>query len=402
MTLQDEVHEFVDTAWRGADDPAYRRRVFAAGWAAPGWPRDAYGRGLPAAEARRVPALFAAAGAPDPVRSTRGYGALMGTPVLREGSPELREAVLPKLLTGEWHTGCLLYSEPGNGSDLAGVQTRAVRDGDDFVVTGHKIWTTEAHLAQAALLLARTNPDVPKHAGLTLFVLDMATPGIEVCPIRQITGEQDFNEVFLTEVRVPARNAIGPVDDGWRVLQIALAEERRLMGLALGVRPKRPGERPRIFTASDDLVAAARAAGRLDDEAVRQQLMRIHSWRMVNRWTGQRALAELRRSGSSSLASIGKLEKSRILHEGWGLRFRLQGAQSLRYDYDDPAASEVGHQLMWSFINSIGGGSDQIQRNIIAERILGLPKGHEPDRDVPFRDIVKGGMLHPRAEEDRA
>ncbi len=391
MSLEEDVRDWVADNWHGSDDLEYRDRVVAAGWAAPDWPTDAYGRGLSKADARRIPALFRAAGAPNPVRNDIGFGGLMGNPVVEEGSEALKHKVLPKLLNGEWATGCLLYSEPGNGSDLAGLQTKAERDGDDFVVNGQKIWTTGGHLAQVALLLARTNWDVPKHQGITFFVLDMRSPGIEVRPIKQMTGDQDFNEVFLTDVRVPAKNVIGEVDDGWRVLQIALKEERRLMGIELGAQAPKPGDRPLILTASDDLIGAAREAGRLHDEEIRQEIMRNHSWRMVNTWNGVRAMGELQASGGSSLASLGKLAKSRILHAGWSLRFRLNGTRGLLYDPADAASFEVDNQLMWAFINSIGGGSDQIQRNIISERILGLPKGYEADKGIPFRDIRKGG-----------
>jgi len=393
MSLEDDARDWIAANWKGVDDLDYRNKVVEAGWAAPDWPVDAYGKGLSAAEARLVSKLFTAAGAPDPVRNKANFGALMGNPIVEKGSDALKRKVLPKLLNGEWERGCLLYSEPGNGSDLAGLQTKAERDGDEYVVNGQKIWTTGGHLAQMALLLARTNWDVPKHEGISLFVLDMKTPGIEVRPIKQMTGEQDFNEVFLTDVRVPAENIIGAENEGWKVLQIALKEERRMMGIELGRRDAQPGERPAIFSMSDDLIEAARSAGRLDDEAIRQEIMKNHSWRMVNQWNGTRAMRELQSSGGSSLASLGKLAKSRILHQGWALRFKLIGAKGLLYDPADKANYEVDNQLMWAFINSIGGGSDQIQRNIISERILGLPKGHEADRGIPFRDVRKGGTF---------
>jgi alkylation response protein AidB-like acyl-CoA dehydrogenase len=303
--------------------------------------------------------------------------------------------VLPKLLSGEWTRGCLLYSEPGNGSDLAGLQTRAERDGDVFVVNGQKIWTTGGHEAQCALLLARTNWDVPKHAGISFFIIPMDLPGIEVRPIKQMTGESDFNEVFLTDVPVPAGALIGELNDGWRVLQTALKEERRMMGFELGAARRKDGDRAPIFSESDDLIEAARAAGKLGDEAVRQEIMRIHSWRLVNDWTAVRARQQIQAGGGSSLASLGKLAKSRILHSSWALRYRLLGPRGMLYDPADAAAYQVDHELMWSFINSVGGGTDQIQRNIIGERILGLPKGYEPDRGVPFRDVRKGGSAGP-------
>lgn len=393
--LATEVRSWLADNWHGVDDAAWRQRVVDAGWAAPTWPPDAFGRGLSRAEARAVADEFRAVGARGAAVESRGYAALAGNTVVEFGSAELKAEVLPKLLSGEWTRGCLLYSEPGNGSDLAGLQTRAERDGDVFVVNGQKIWTTGGHEARCALLLARTDWDGPKHAGISFFIISMDLPGIEVRPIKQMTGESDFNEVFLTDVRVPASALIGELNDGWRVLQTALKEERRTMGFELGAKKRKEGDRAPIFAGSDDLVEAARAAGKLEDEAVRQEIMRIHSWRLVNDWNAVRARKQIEAGGGSSLASLGKLAKSRILHSSWALRFRLLGPRGLLYDQADKQAYDVDHEMMWSFINSIGGGTDQIQRNIIAERILGLPKGYEPDRGVPFRDVRKGGTARP-------
>lgn len=389
--LARNVRSWLAANWHGTDDAAWRARVVEAGWAAPTWPADSFGRGLSRADAMTVAREFRAAGAPGAAVESRGYAALAGNTVVEYGSAELKRAVLPRLLSGEWTRGCLLYSEPGNGSDLAGLQTRAERRGDTFVVNGQKIWTTGGHEAQCALLLARTDWDAPKHAGISFFIIPMDLPGIEVRPIRQMTGESDFNEVFLTDVPVPAGALIGEINDGWRVLQTALKEERRTMGFELGATRRKDGDRAPIFTESSDLIEAARAAGQLGDAAVRQEIMRIHSWRLVNDWNAVRARQQIQAGGGSSLASLGKLAKSRILHSSWALRYRLLGARGMLYDPADTAAYKVDHELMWSFINSIGGGTDQIQRNIISERILGLPKGHEPDRGVPFRDVRKGG-----------
>ena len=393
--LSGQVRSWLAANWHGTDDAAWRARVVQAGWAAPTWPADSFGRGLSRAEATTVAREFQAAGAPGAAVERQGYAALAGNAVVEFGSPELKRDVLPKLLSGEWTRGCLLYSEPGNGSDLAGLQTRAERDGDVFIVNGQKIWTTGGHEAQCGLLIARTNWDVPKHAGISFFIIPMDLPGIEVRPIKQMTGESDFNEIFLTDVPVPAGALVGELDDGWRVLQTALKEERRMMGAELGAPRRKHGDRAPIFTGADDLIEAARAAGKLDDEAVRQEIMRIHSWRLVNEWNAVRARQQIQATGGSSLASLGKLANSRILHRGWALRYRLLGARGMLYDPADTAAYEVDHELMWSFINSVGGGTDQIQRNIIGERILGLPKGYEPDRGVPFRDVRKGGSARP-------
>lgn len=233
-SLADDVRSWLAANWQGTDDAVWRARVVQAGWAAPTWPSDCFGRGLSRDDANTVALEFRTAGAPGAGVETQGYTALAGNTIIEFGSDELKRTVLPRFLSGEWRRGCLLYSEPGNGSDLAGLQTRAERDGDVFVVNGQKIWTTGGHEAQCALLLARTDWDVPKHAGISFFIIPMDLPGIEVRPIRQMTGESDFNEVFLTDVRVPVSALIGRLNDGWRVLQTALKEERRTMGFELG------------------------------------------------------------------------------------------------------------------------------------------------------------------------
>ncbi|ALJ21726.1 acyl-CoA dehydrogenase family protein [Microbacterium sp. No. 7] len=389
-----EAQDWLAQNWHGVDDPAWNRRVAEAGYAAPTWPAEDSGRGYSRAQARAVAAVFDAAGAPGAARELRGFHEypwleLMGGPIRAYGTPEQKRELLPRLLAGEFGVGCLLYSEPGAGSDLAGLQTRAECDGDEYVVNGQKVWTTGGHLADTALLMARTDWDVPKHAGLSFFIFPMRQPGVEVRPIRQMTGDAEFNEVFLTDARVPAANLIGGPGNGWKVLQIALGAERRGMGeMAMGT--AKTSTRPSLYALSDDLVEAARAAGRSDDPVVRQEIMRIHAWRLTNEWNNARALEEFRTNGASSLASLGKLANSRILHGAAALRYRLLGNRALQYDEAaDDEAYRIDYDLMFAFINSIGGGSDQIQRNIISERVLGLPKGFEPDKGVPFRDVLK-------------
>ncbi|MEU6654300.1 acyl-CoA dehydrogenase family protein [Streptomyces sp. NPDC046900] len=390
---REAARSWLSDHWHGTDDDAWRDAVVSAGWAAPTWPADNYGRGLDRKAARAAAEEFRAAGAPGGCQDMTPFHDnpwlyLLGNPLLAYGGKEAKEHFIPLLLKGDVGQGCLLYSEPGAGSDLAGLQTRAELDGDEYVVTGQKIWTTNGQVAKYGLLLARTDWDVPKHAGLSFFVIDMKQPGIEVRPIRQITGDAEFNEVFLTEARVPAAWMIGAPGEGWRALQIALAAERSGMG-SMSSSMSGTAIKTGLREAADDLVEAARRAGRLDDAQVRQDIVRIMSWRLTNIWTGRRAAAEIKR-GPSSLASLGKLAMSRILHAGADFTYRMQGEESLVYDYDNPLSCPVDRDLMFAFINSIGGGSDQIQRNIISERVLGLPKGHEPDKGVPFRDVRKG------------
>ena len=301
---------------------------------------------------------------------------ILARTVRAHASAEMQCTLVPALLRGELGPGCLLYSEPGAGSDLAGLQTRADRDGELYVVNGQKVWSSSAATASWGILAARTNWDVPKHRGLSVLVLPMADggvrrPGIEVRPIRQITGEAHFNEVFLSDVTVPVANRVGDENDGWRVLQTALIHERAVMG---GLYAPSGG-------ASADLVEAARRAGRAGDPVVRQRIAQLHTWRQVQEWNRQRA---------PELASLGKLANSRILHAVGALLQELDGAHSLLYDYAHIDATSPAFRGMKAFVASIGGGSDQIQRNIIGERLLGLPREPEPDRDRPFRDVPKG------------
>jgi alkylation response protein AidB-like acyl-CoA dehydrogenase len=393
--VQTEVRAWLAENWRGTDDPEYRRRVVASGYAAPTWPAEDLGLGLSRALGKAVAEEFVAAGAPGAARELEPFHAspwlqLAGGPIRTFGTDEQKRRLLAQLLSGELNIGCLLYSEPGAGSDLAGLQTRAELDGDDYIVNGQKVWTTNGREAVFGLLMARTDWDVPKHAGLSFFLFPMRQPGVEVRPIKQMTGDAEFNEVFLTDARVPAANLVGGAGNGWKVLQVALGAERRGMGELMMAGSATSGDKTPLFGMSDDLILAAREAGRADDPVVRQEMMRIHTWRLVNEWNNARALAELLANGSSSLASLGKLANSRILHGTAALKFRLLGVRALQYDQAaDAEAYRTDFDLMMSFINSIGGGSDQIQRNIISERVLGLPKGFEPDRGVPFRDVLK-------------
>jgi alkylation response protein AidB-like acyl-CoA dehydrogenase len=290
---------------------------------------------------------------------------------------------------------CLLYSEPGAGSDLAAIRTTAVPDGDEWVVNGQKVWTSGARDADYGMLIARTDWDVPKHRGITFFWLPMRQPGVEVRPLRQMTGDARFNEVFLTGARVPDDHRLGDVGAGWRVLQTALAYERVALGGGSGRRrgsAKEPvgatarahGEIPEPDTSLVDL---ARSRGRHTDPRVRQQLVRLHIARTLNEWNGQRARAELRRDGASPAASIGKLATSQLLHLAGRIQGHLLGMEATLDGDAHPEARRHNYSQQNAYYYSIGGGTDQIQRNIIGERILGLPREPEVDRDVPFREV---------------
>ncbi|WP_374386045.1 acyl-CoA dehydrogenase family protein [Sandaracinobacter sp.] len=364
----------------------FLEQVLAAGYAVPTWPKERWGLGLKPAQARIIEQEFAAVGAPGAAQDKHN---LWANTALAHATPEFRDEIVPKLLTGAVGM-CLLYSEPGAGSDLAAVRTRADReqgpDGDRFRVNGQKVWTSGAAVADYGMLIARTDWDAPKHKGISFFFLPMKQPGVEVRPLRQITDEAHFNEVFITDAFVPAANLLGPLNGGWGVLQTALAYERSVMGdAARGPRSGKAGPK-----GDGALVELAREAGVLDDPLMRQDIAQVTAWKILNRLNNARAKADLKRGTSSPIMSLGKLAMSRILHQEARLRTQMLGAESLLEGPDHPRAEDANFLSLNAYFTSIGGGTDQIQRNIIGERVLGLPKEPEIDREMPFREVKSG------------
>jgi len=382
----------------------WRKRLAAAGWAAPTWPTRLGGRDLPASAASLITATLAEFGAAGP---PEGAGMSLAAPTLLEhGSGELQTRFLPPTVTGEI-TWCQLFSEPGAGSDLASLQTRAEPDGDEYLVSGQKVWTTSAHHADYGLLVARTNWDAPKHHGLTCFVLPMKQPGVEVRPLRQANGHASFNEVFLDGARIPASFVIGDVDGGWRVALTTLAHERRAAipsppavhregrvwreaaQEALHIRapyrwyPQRAGR-------VDLLVPRALVTGRAADPYVRQELARAITLAWTTRWTAQRAAAA-RKLGKppGPEGSLGKLASSNVARAARAAHLAIAGPAAMLTGPDSPAGGVIAEIILSVPAVSIAGGTDEIQRNIIAERVLGLPKDPTLDAPVPFRDVPK-------------
>jgi alkylation response protein AidB-like acyl-CoA dehydrogenase len=378
--LREEVRNWLSANWNpDIDRASWAHIVVDAGWAVPSWEPECYGRGVPDAQSRLVAAEFAAVGAP-------GYGHdrgnLFACTLHDVGTAEQKQRLIPPSIRGEskW---CLLYSEPGAGSDLAGLRTRAERDGDEWVINGQKVWTSFAKTADDGMLVARTDWDVPKHQGISFFMLPMDQPGVEVRPIHQITGESEFNEVFIEDARLPAENLVGELNGGWSVLQTALGYERRFM--ADIARTAKDDKRPRAEKAHL-LVELAREAGRLDDPYIRQQIARVDALATVNRWNTQRSKAA-DRIEAATLMALGKIAMSRILHETARVETEIVGAEAMLAGPDNPVGDEVTFRTLNAYFTSIGGGTDQIQRNIVGERVLGLPKEPEPYRNTPFRDL---------------
>jgi alkylation response protein AidB-like acyl-CoA dehydrogenase len=290
---------------------------------------------------------------------------MVGPTLIQHGTEAQQHQHLDDLRRGK-QVWCQLFSEPGAGSDLAGLQTRADRDGDEFIVNGQKVWTSGAHSSDWGILLARTNRDAAKHAGISYFLVDMHTPGIEVRPLRQIDGAIHFNEVFFTDVRVPAANLVGEIDGGWRVAMTTLTNERSAIAGGGMVQFR-------------EIMLLAREMGVTDDAVMRQALARIATLFEITRFLGYRvqtALSHGEQPGPES--SVMKLHISRQYEEGSDLMMTLLGANGMLWHDDAPFAGWFQDLFLSQWAPRIGGGTDQVQRNIVGERVLGLPKEPKP------------------------
>ncbi|MFB7286140.1 acyl-CoA dehydrogenase family protein [Actinacidiphila glaucinigra] len=389
----EELRERV-RALLASHDPAatdrldFLRARFDAGLAWVHYPQGLGGLGAPRALQGVVDAELAAVAAPDNEPRRIGIGLGMAAPtVLRYGTEEQKARFLRPLWTGE-EVWCQLFSEPGAGSDLAGLRTRAVRDGDDWIVTGQKVWTSNAHNARWAILIARTDPHVPKHQGITYFVCDMTAPGVEVRPLRQITGEAEFNEVFLTDVRIPDAHRLGEVGDGWRVAQTTLMNERvAIGGTAL------PREGGMIGT----VAATWRERPELRTPDLHDRLLRLWVEAEVTRLTGERLRQQLALGAPGPEGSGMKLAFASLNQRISGLEVELLGEDGLRYgdwtmtrpEIVDFYGRDAGYRYLRAKGNSIEGGTSEILRNIISERVLGLPSEPRTDKDVPWKDLPR-------------
>jgi alkylation response protein AidB-like acyl-CoA dehydrogenase len=363
---------------------------FDAGLAAVHYPAGHGGLGLPRGLQSAADAEFARAGAPEPDPRRNPIGLGMAAPtIIAFGAAEQIDRWLKPLWLAE-EIWCQLFSEPGAGSDLAGVATRAVRDGDDWIVNGQKVWTSLAHEARWGLLLARTDPDVPKHAGLSYFVLDLHAPGVEVRPLRQLTGEAEFNEVFLTDARVPDANRLGDVGAGWRVANATLMNERVSIGSARST--------PREESAIGYAAHTWRNHPELRTHDLHQRLLRLWADAEVARLAGERFRQQLAAGTPGPEGSAAKLTYARLNQEISGFEIELAGADGLTYDDwtmrrpqegGGDFSRGPGFRYLRSKGNSIEGGTSEILRNIIAERVLRLPPEPRTDTGVPWKDLPR-------------
>jgi alkylation response protein AidB-like acyl-CoA dehydrogenase len=382
-----ELKTGTDADWsRGgiSDDPAveadylarcraWQRTLFDHGWAGITWPEEYGGRGGSPAES----IIFNQEAQQFDV--TTGFiGAshqLVGPPILRFGTDEQKQRYIPAMLKGD-DAWCQMFSEPGAGSDLAALATRAVRDGDEFVVSGQKVWTSEAHHADFAILLTRTDPDAPKHKGITFFVLDMRSPGIDIRPLVQATGLSHFNEVFLEEVRVPAANVIGEVNGGWAVARTTLASEAGMIGGA--------GQ----TTTFQAVLALARECGRTDEQWVRQQLADVFTRERILKFHAMRMqTAVMHRRGTPPDPSVLKNFFTQSLARRVDLAVALEGAAGMLAGRDALQDGFWQRQHMAQFSSRIGGGTNEVHRNMLGERALGLPPEPRDDKTVAWKDL---------------
>jgi alkylation response protein AidB-like acyl-CoA dehydrogenase len=378
-----------------------------SGWGFPAWPQEWFGRGLPREQEGEVREAFLEAGAIGPPGS---LGQRLGGPtLLAHARRELLERFLPELAYGREYW-CQFFSEPGAGSDLAGLQTRAERDGDEWVVNGQKVWTSGAQYADRGMLLARTDPDVPKHRGLTYFIIDLDQPGIEVRPLHQMNDAHGFNEVFFTDARVGNDRIVGQLNGGWAVALTTLAYERfggvvpsahpgkRLAMLDLragdvaGGLGRERGESVGMSAVAGAVIEVARSLGRDAEPVMRQRLAQLAALEEVNRIGNLRAATAAARGGQGPGpgGSVGKIARSNLARLGRDVGMEVLGAYGMLVGRETPGEGRLQHQALSSPGASIAGGTDEIQRNIIGDRVLGLPREPRTDTDVPFRELKTG------------
>jgi alkylation response protein AidB-like acyl-CoA dehydrogenase len=398
LNLSPEDRAFRDTtrAWLGANVPrqelktlderrAWHRRLYDAGYVGMGWPKPFGGRGASPMQQAIVADEMARANAPAPINGL-GIG-FIGPTIIIHGTDAQRERYLKKILTAE-EIWCQLYSEPNSGSDLASLRTRAEDKGDHFLVNGQKIWTSGGHISDWGILLARTDPAVAKHKGISCFLLNMRQPGVEVRPLKQITGSAEFNEVFMTNARVEKSDLIGSLGQGWAIAQTTLAYERGGNSLARVTRYASGFER---------LVEAAkklRRGGRplLEDPVVRAKLGKIYAEMEVQRYAALRVLSALTKGDSPGAASsITKLSYSEFEKRYYDVALEILGPYgqvtdggleetALDIDSSSGVRSSWAYAFLWARAGTIYSGSSEIQKNVIGERVLGLPKEVRADR----------------------
>jgi alkylation response protein AidB-like acyl-CoA dehydrogenase len=436
--LIDELRTWLEENW----DPdltvgEWWERLGMAGWAAPMLPADCYGRGLTRGDALIVSATIARSGT---LAAPAGMSIGLASPTIAtHGTREQIDRLIPPAVTGKI-AYCQLFSEPGAGSDLAGLTTRAVLDGEVWHVNGQKVWTSGGQFADMGMLLARTNPDAPKHKGITWFAIDMKQPGVEVRPLKEMTGNAMFNEVFLSDAEVPDANRIGDVNNGWAAANTTLLHERSGMaarggggeggiarmaraGGVAGDLDKRAGDfiararkvvtvpetpkaskEKRPVSPAQSHIDLAREFGKLDDPVIRQRIVQAHILGSLSRFNTERHKVVRSQGGDiPGSANFGKLLMADIVRLNRDLGMQILGARGMLHAYDPAGREQLAElrggagaiaatsQALGAQALPIYGGTDQIQKNIVGERVLGLPKEPGDLAHTPFKELPKNG-----------
>ena len=406
--VRSDVRAWLDANW----DPKlglieWRNKLVDSGWGAPHWPKDWHGMDLPVGLVPVVEEEFETFGAIGVAKI--GIRTLAAATILAHGTDLHKGKFLRRILTGE-DTWCQLFSEPGSGSDLAGAVTRAELKGNKWVVNGQKVWTTSAHRAQYGLLLARTDVDVPKHQGLTYFILDMHQPGVEVVPLQQMNGYASFNQVFITDAEIAPEFMLESEGAGWQVATTTLMHERRG---ADGLRKyAKPSDRPeRIYQEEakeiavalepykwypqragrvDLVMQRAKETGRINDPVVRQEIAKLLIMDSAAEWTARRArAAQAQGRPQGPEGSLGKLASSYIARNANQVHTLISESDAMLTGEDSSMDGLIAEILVSTPAISIAGGTDEIQKNIISERVLRMPKEPRSDTDRPFREVPK-------------
>ena len=405
--IKQQARDWIESNWNPEQSLlAWRTKLLESGWGVPSWPKDFFGLGLTPAKTIEVDEVFSELGAIGAANS--GVRMLAAATLLEHASDSQKQRYLPGIVTGA-ESWCQLFSEPGSGSDLAGATTKAERDGDEWVINGQKVWTTSAHHADFGLLLARTNWDKPKHQGLTFFVLDMRQPGVEVRQLKQMNGHASFNEVFFTDARIPHENMIGAEENGWPVAITTLAHERRSFdrnrdggGLLRRSGPIYDEYRKEIEIANepyrwypqragrvDLVVERARETGAIKDPVIRQEIAKLLMLNNSAQWTAARArAAQIAGKPQGPEGSLGKLAASNVARLASRVHTMITGSSAMLTGESSPMNGVIAEILVSVPAVSIAGGTDEIQKNIIAERVLNMPKETRFDTG-PFKDVPR-------------
>ena len=386
----------------------WRLKLIDSGWGVPTWPSAWYGKDLPIRFQPIVDQEFHRLGVVGVAKT--GIRRLAAATLLAHGTDMQKEKWLKRSLSGE-DTWCQLFSEPGSGSDLAGAMTRAEKKGNRWIINGQKVWTTSAHHADWGLLLARTDWDVPKHAGLSYFVIDIHQKGVEVVPLKQMNGHASFNQVFFTDAEVLPEHQIDQLGRGWAVATTTLMHERREAdgvrnwGKASAVGKGRIYEEERAENETamapykwypqragrvDLVVERAQETGAIADPVVRQEIAKLLTMQKSAEWTARRArAAQMQGKPQGPEGSLGKLASSHVARLAAKVHTMMTGTDAMLSGADAPREGVIAEILISVPAGSIAGGTDEIQRNIISERVLGMPKEPRTDNDRPFRDVPK-------------